>query len=787
MNDTPIGGISGAPGTPRHHDSARLHVAGTACFIDDMPEPPGLLHCKLVVSPHAHARILGIDAAAALARPGVAVVLNAADIPGVNDIGPILKNEPCLAEGIAEYAGQAIAIVAAESLAAARQAAKRVAVDYAELPALLTIEEALAAGSYVAAPQIMQRGDPTGALAAAPHRLTGRLSTGGQDHFYLEGQVSLAIPREDGGMLVYSSTQHPTEVQHGVSHLLNLPNAAVTVEVRRMGGAFGGKESQATQIAGMAALVAARTGRPAKLRLARDDDMIVTGKRHDFLLDWEIGFDAEGRILALDMRLASRAGNVADLSPAVLNRALCHVDNVYFLPHARLRGYACKTNTVSNTAFRGFGGPQGMIGTEVMIEQIARHLRLPIATVRERNYYGPPPRATTPYGQAVKDNIIAPLEAKLTASAALAERRAAIDAFNRTSPVIRKGLATFAVKFGISFNIPTLNQAGALMHVYTDGSVHLNHGGTEMGQGLFVKVAQVVADVFQIDIERIQVSATATDKVPNTSATAASSGSDLNGMAAYNAAIEIRSRMALVAAAELGVSIDRIVFSRNRVHGGGRSMSFAELAKLAWSQRVSLSATGFYRTPDLSWDPATLQGRPFYYFAYGIAASEVAIDCLTGEYRVLRTDIVHDCGCSLNQAIDRGQIEGGFVQGMGWLTMEELWWDETGHLRTHAPSTYKIPGSRDVPVDFRVHILEDSPNAEPTIFRSKAVGEPPLMLAISVWLALRDAVASLSDRRFPAHLDAPATPERVLAAVTDMRERAAALIAPAQATEPIPV
>jgi xanthine dehydrogenase large subunit len=785
MSDIPTSRISGAPGTPRHHDSAGLHVAGTARFIDDMPEPPALLHCELVVSPHAHARILNIDAAAALALPGVAVVLSARDIPGVNDIAPILKNEPCLAHVTAEYAGQAVAVVAAESLAVARQAAKRVAVEYEPLPPVLTIEEALAAESYVSPPQLMQRGDAAAALAAAPHRLKGRLSTGGQDHFYLEGQVALAIPREDGGILVYSSTQHPTEVQHGVSHLLNLPHAAVTVEVRRMGGAFGGKESQATQIAGMAALVAAQTGRPTKLRLARDDDMIVTGKRHDFLIDWEVGFDAEGRILGLDMRLAARAGNVADLSPAVLNRALCHVDNVYFLPHVRLRGYACKTNTVSNTAFRGFGGPQGMIGTEAMIEEIARHLRLPIETVRGRNHYGPPPRATTPYGQVVEDNIIAPLQAKLAASAELADRRASIDAFNRTSPVIRKGLATFAVKFGISFNVPTLNQAGALVHVYTDGSVHLNHGGTEMGQGLFVKVAQIVADVFQIDIERIQISATATDKVPNTSATAASSGSDLNGMAAYNAATEIRARMAAIAATSFAVPPETVVFSQNRVHGGGRSMSFAELAKLAWSQRVSLSATGFYRTPKLSWNAKTMQGRPFYYFAYGVAASEVAIDCLTGEYRVLRTDIVHDCGRSLNPAIDCGQIEGGFVQGMGWLTMEELWWDAEGRLCTHAPSTYKIPGSRDVPADFRVHILEDSPNPEPTIFRSKAVGEPPLMLAISVWLALRDAVASLSDHRLFVHLDTPATPERVLAAITDMRARAAAPVVPAEAAEPV--
>ena len=773
MNDALILGIAGAPGTAQHHDSASLHVTGRAQFIDDIAEPPGLLHCKLVTSPHAHARIIGIDSTAALAVPGVAAVLTADDFPGANDIAPILKGEPCLAADVVDYAGQAVAIVAAETLAAAREAAKHVAVQYQPLAPVLSIEAALAAESYVAPPQIIVRGDADAALAAAPHRLKGWLRTGGQDHFYLEGQIATAMLRDDGGMHVLSSTQHPTEVQHGVSHVLNLPFAAVTVEVRRMGGAFGGKESQATQIAAMAALVAARTGRPAKLRLARDDDMIVTGKRHDFLINWDVGFDGEGRILGLDMRLAARAGNVADLSPAVMTRALCHVDNVYFLPAVRLRGYACKTNTVSNTAFRGFGGPQGMIGTEAMIEQIARHLALPVETVRARNYYGAPPRATTPYGQEVEDNIIPLLSAKLEASAQLAERRAAIDRFNRASPVIRKGLATFAVKFGISFNIPTLNQAGALVHVYTDGSVHLNHGGTEMGQGLFVKVAQVVADVFQIDLGHVRVSATTTDKVPNTSATAASSGSDLNGMAAYNAAIDIRARMATVAAAQFGVPIESVTFSANRVYAGNRSLSFAELAKLAWQQRVSLSATGFYRTPNLSWDAKTMRGRPFYYFAYGIAASEVAIDTLTGEYRVLRTDIVHDCGRSLNPAVDRGQIEGGFVQGMGWLTMEELWWDAEGRLRTHAPSTYKIPGSRDIPADFRVHILEDSPNPEPTIFRSKAVGEPPLMLAISVWLALRDAVASLGDNRFPVALDAPATPERVLAAAADIRRHAA--------------
>ena len=785
MTDQPQGGIAGGAGAAVHHDSATLHVTGRARFIDDLPEPPGLLHAALVISPHAHARILGIDASAALALPGVAAVMSAADIPGVNDVAPTFKDEPCLAEGTADYAGHAIAAVAADSLAIARQAVKRVKVGYEKLHPILSIEEALEAKSYLCPVQLLTRGDPDTKIAVAPHRLRGRLETGGQDHFYLEGQIAMALPRDDGSMLVLSSTQHPTEVQHGVAHLLGLPFAAVTVEVRRMGGAFGGKESQATHIAGIAALLAWRTGRPVKLRLPRDDDMLVTGKRHDFLIDWEVGFDETGRIHGLDMRLATRGGNVADLTAAVLTRAVCHVDNCCYLADVRISGFPCRTNTVSNTAFRGFGGPQGMIAGEAMLEQIARHVGLPLDQVRAVNFYGAAPRDTTPYGQTVEDNIIEPLLAKLAVDADLAERRAAIDGFNATSPVIKKGLAVFPLKFGISFNMPTLNQGGALVHVYTDGSVHLNHGGTEMGQGLFVKVAQVVADVFQIPLDRIQISATSTDKVPNTSATAASAGSDLNGMAAHEAATTIKRRMAEVAAPELGVAPDAVTFAGGRVGGGEKSLSFAEVAKLAWLKRVSLSATGFYRTPKIHWDQARMTGHPFFYFAYGAAAAEVAIDTLTGEYRVLRTDIIHDCGRSLNPAIDRGQIEGGFVQGMGWLTTEELWWDQDGRLRTHAPSTYKIPGSRDVPADFRVHILSDAPNREPTIFRSKAVGEPPLMLGISVWLALRDAVASLAGHRLTVSLDAPATPERVLAAVDDIKARLAAL--PAHQRELAPV
>ena len=637
------------------------------------------------------------------------------------------------------------------------------------MPAVLTIEEAIARDSFVSPPQQMVRGDVDAALASAAHRLSGELRCGGQDHFYLEGQIALATPGDAGDMQVWSSTQHPTEVQHGVAHLLGLPFNAVTVEVRRMGGAFGGKESQATIIAGIAAVLAWKSRRPVKLRLPRDDDMRATGKRHPFLIRYDAGFDGEGRILALDLTLAADGGNVADHTPAVLTRALCHADNCYFLPTLRFRGLPCKTNTVSNTAFRGYGGPQGMLAIETVIDVIARKLRLPVDVVRRRNFYGVGRNDLTPYGMTVEDNIIERVVDELGRAVNLAAWRRDIANFNRHSPVLRKGLATMPIKFGISFNRPALNQAGALVHVYTDGSVVLNHGGTEMGQGLFVKVAQVVAETFAIDLDQIRVSATSTAKVPNTSATAASSGSDLNGMAALHACEQIKQRMTEVAAQHFAVPAGEIIFSSNRIYAGNRSVSFAELAAMSYEKRVSLSAAGFYRTPKIHWDFASNSGRPFYYFVYGAAAAEVAIDALTGESRVLRVELIQDCGRSLNPAIDLGQIEGAFVQGMGWLTTEELWWDSDGRLRTHGPSTYKIPGSRDVPPIFNARLLEDAPNKEATIFRSKAIGEPPLMLAIAVWLAIRDAIASLADYRRAPRLDAPATPERVLAAIDELR------------------
>jgi xanthine dehydrogenase large subunit len=753
------------------HDSAVGHVTGAARYLDDVPTVPGTLEASLVLSPHAHARICRIDLSRALAAPGVVAAVTAADIPGKNDIAPIRSDEPALAAGVVEYEGQPVAAIAADTFDQARAAARLVEIVYEPLPAVLSVEEAMARESFVSPPQTMVRGEVEPALAGSPQRLSGELRCGGQDHFYLEGQIALAVPGEDADMEIWSSTQHPTEVQHGVAHLLGLPFNAVTVEVRRMGGAFGGKESQATIIAGIAAVLAFKARRPVKLRLPRDDDMRATGKRHPFLIRYDVGFDGEGRIHALDLTLAADGGSVADHTPAVLTRALCHADNCYFLPNVRFRGLPCKTNTVSNTAFRGYGGPQGMLAIETVIEAVARQLGLPVHTVRRRNFYGIGRNDVTPYGMTVEDNIIERVVDELDRAVGLAAWRRDVANFNRQSPVVKKGLATMPIKFGISFNRPALNQAGALVHVYTDGSVVLNHGGTEMGQGLFIKVAQVVAEVFAIDLDHVRVSATSTAKVPNTSATAASSGSDLNGMAALHAAEQIKSRMTEVAAEHFAVPAQEIVFSSNRIYAGNRSLSFAELAALSWEKRVSLSAAGFYSTPKIHWDFATHTGRPFFYFVYGAAAAEVAIDTLTGESRVLRAELIQDCGRSLNPAIDLGQIEGAFVQGMGWLTTEELWWDAEGHLRTHGPSTYKIPGSRDVPPVFNARILSDAPNREATIFRSKAVGEPPLMLAISVWLAIRDAIASLADYRLAPQLDAPATPERVLAAIDDLRSR----------------
>jgi len=766
------------------HDSAAKHVSGRAIYIDDIPAPPGLLHLFAGKADRAHALIRRLDLARVREAPGVVAALTAADVPGVNDISPVGANDdPLFAEGEVQFHGQVLFVVAADSLDAARAAAGLAAVEYEDLPAILTIEQALAAKSFVLEPHVMRRGDVQAALAAAPHRLKGRIRMGGQDHFYLEGQVSLAIPQEDGDVLIHCSTQHPSEVQHGSARVLGRPDNAVTVEVRRMGGGFGGKETQAAQWAAIAALAAVKTGRAAKFRLERDDDMVMTGKRHAFLIDYDVGFDGSGRVLGIAFEQAAGCGYSADLSGPIADRAMFHADNGYYLENVTILSHRCKTHTASNTAFRGFGGPQGMVGIERVMDAIACHLGQDPLEVRKANLYGKDERNVTPYYQTVEDNILPEIFAGLEVSSGYAERRAAIRAYNAASPILKKGLALTPVKFGISFTNTPLNQAGALLHVYADGSVHLNHGGTEMGQGLFIKVAQVVAEELQVDLDRIKITATTTGKVPNTSATAASSGSDLNGMAAQAAAREIKRRLAAFASERYGVAPAEVQFLAGCVRVGGEEIAFPDLVKQAYLARVSLSATGFYATPKIHYDRDKAAGRPFYYFAYGAAVSEVLVDSLTGEYRVTRVDILHDVGHSLNPAIDLGQIEGGFIQGMGWLTSEELYWDEAGRLKTHAPSTYKIPTCGDRPEDFRIAIMPGNENREPTIFRSKAVGEPPLMLAISVFAALSDAIASTADYRLLPNLDAPATPERVLRAIEELCLRAVEPAARARAGE----
>ncbi len=745
------------------HDSARKHVSGTALYVDDLPEPTDLLHCYVGTSDVAHARVLSLDLTAVGKYPGVVRTMTADDIPGSNDVSPVHKHdEPVLADGLVQFAGQPIFAVLAETRTIARRAAQLAKIEYEELPAILDIETALKQQSFVLEPSVMQRGKSKQALEEAKNRLQGEIYTGGQDHFYLEGQVSMSLPMEDGDIHVLTSSQHPSEVQQLVANSLAKPFNAVTVEVRRMGGAFGGKETQAAQWAIITAVMASMTGRPVKLRLDRDDDMRSTGKRHDFLIRYDVGFDAEGRILGIEFTHASRCGISADLSGPIADRAMFHSDNAYYLPNVTITSYRCKTNTVSNTAFRGFGGPQGMVGMERVIDAIAHQLGKDPLEVRKTNLYGVNENNITPYRMKIKDNVLHDLIADLEESSRYVERRREIIEFNQNSPIIRKGIAFTPTKFGISFTTAFLNQAAALVHVYKDGSVHLNHGGTEMGQGLMIKIAQIVAEEFQIDLDRVKITATSTGKVPNTSATAASSGTDMNGMAARSAARKIKKRLRKFASQKFDVDKKKIQFINNHVQAGQFELSFADLAEQAWLNRIPLSATGFYRTPKIHYDPQKMQGRPFLYFAYGAAVSEVEIDSLTGESRITRVDILYDAGQSLNPAIDIGQIEGGFIQGAGWLTSEEIWWDDLGRLGTHAPSTYKIPTCGDMPEIFKVQIWDKGRNREKTIHRSKAVGEPPLMLAISVHSAINHAIAGKLNGETLPSLNTPATPEAIL-------------------------
>ncbi|WP_246867572.1 xanthine dehydrogenase molybdopterin binding subunit [Diaphorobacter sp. LR2014-1] len=758
-----------AMGQPHAHESARAQVAGSAHYIDDLPEVKGTFYAAPILSTVAHGRLESVDTQAALQLAGVHGVVLAQDIPGDPVLAAFAHDEPVFAQATVQHIGQVIGLVVADSVMQARRAARQVKLSITALPAILTVQDALAAESYVLPPVHVRRGDAAQALAQAPHRLQGRLEVGGQEHFYLEGQIAYALPQEQGQWLIHSSTQHPGEVQHWVAHALGIDSHAVRVECRRMGGGFGGKETQAGHLAVWAALAAHKFGRPVKLRLDRDDDFMVTGKRHPFAYEWDVGFDDAGRITGLKLMMAANCGFSADLSGPVADRAVFHCDNAYFLEHVEIASYRCKTHTQSHTAFRGFGGPQGVIAIETILGDIARALGRDALDVRLANLYGLHERNVTHYQMTVEDNILHDLLPQLEQSALYRQRQEAISTWNSANPVLKRGLGLTPVKFGISFTATLFNQAGALVHVYTDGSVQVNHGGTEMGQGLHTKVAQIVADELGVPLSRVLVTASDTAKVPNASATAASSGTDLNGRAAQFAARHVRDNLAAFVCGLDGCGAGAIRFAGGQVISPKRTRRWEDVVKEAYANRIQLWSDGFYRTPKIHYDKTTLTGRPFYYFAYGAACTEVAIDTHTGESRVLSVDILHDVGHSINPAIDLGQIEGGFVQGMGWLTTEQLVWNDEGRLATHAPSTYKIPATGDVPEHLRVQLWHQ-PNREDNVGGSKAVGEPPFMLAISVYEALRNAIAAArgdggGDARAPVQLTAPATAENVLRAL----------------------
>jgi xanthine dehydrogenase large subunit len=766
-NLLPVSGLQ--QGTDVIHESAHLHVTGGATFTDDMPELAGTLYAAIIKSPVAHGELIGdgIDREAILKAHGVVAVYTAKDIPGENNCGPIVHDDPFLAVGKVEFLGQAVAVVVAREMLYAREAAHTAKVLVKELKPILTIDEAMAAQSFVMPAKGITRGNASEAIANAPRRVKGSTETGQQEQFYMEGQITYAVPREDGQLTLYCSTQHPDGNQREAASALNLSTNDVEVICRRMGGGFGGKEGNASIFSQSAALAAFKLQRPVKLRVNRDDDMMITGKRHDFRIDYEVGYDDEGRILGADITLMSRCGYSIDYSGPVNDRACLHIDNCYYIPNLKLISHRCKTNTQSATAFRGFGGPQGMFGIETVIEEIANDIGKDPLDVRLLNIYkdpavsGNPATMVTQYGQTIADWVGDKVIDQVASQAKYRERRDSVNAFNKVNKRRKRGLALVPLKFGISFTATMLNQGGALLNIYMDGSVSCNHGGTEMGQGLNTKMAQVCADGLGIDITYVRVTGTDTQKVPNASATSASSGADINGAAIMNATAQMRARLAPVAANMLGCKDTEVSFANNMAHGGGKSVAWTAVAKQAWMDRVGLSVTGFYMTPEIKYDFATLTGHAFYYYCYGASVSEVEIDTRTGEYWIKAVDIVHDAGKSINPAIDKGQIEGGYVQGMGWLTMEECIWDKKGKFLTHGPSTYKIPVAGDIPEHFNVTLFDGS-NLKPTPFNSKAVGEPPLMLALSTFFALRDAVSASADHKTVVHMSAPATPEKIL-------------------------
>lgn len=757
------------------HDSADKQVSGEAVYVDDRLEFPNQLHVYCRLSTEAHAKIVSIDTKPCYEFDGVEIVITSKDVPGELDIGAVFPGDPLLADEVVEYYGQPIIAVAAKDMETARKAALAANVELEPLPAILDVKEALEKKHFVHESHVQQRGDVKTALDSATHVLQGDLHVGGQEHFYLETQASSVVPAEDGGVIVYTSTQNPTEIQKVVAEVLGVAMHKVVVDMRRMGGGFGGKETQANAPACIAAVIVSLTQKPTKIRLWRNDDMTMTGKRHPFYNQYKVGFNDDGVIHGADLTVSGDCGYSIDLSHSIVDRAMFHSDNAYYLGDSKVTGHRCKTNMASNTAYRGFGGPQGMMTIEHIMDEIAHYLGKDPLEIRKANYYAGEGRNVTHYYQTVEDNCILDITEELEKTSEYQKRRKEIAEFNANSPVLKKGIALTPVKFGISFTATFLNQAGALIHIYTDGSIHLNHGGTEMGQGLNTKVAQIVAQEFSVDIDQIQITATNTDKVPNTSPTAASSGTDLNGKAAQNAAMTIKARLVEFAANHYKVTPEEVVFNNGVVEVREQLIPFAEFVQQAYFNQVSLSSTGFYRTPKIYYDHENARGRPFYYFAYGASCSEVIVDTLTGEYKILRTDILHDVGASLNPAIDIGQIEGGFIQGVGWLTTEELVWNEKGRLMTNSPASYKIPAIADMPIDFRTHIVQNRSNPEDTVFNSKAVGEPPFMLGMSVWSALKDAVHAVAVEHAQAgenptvHLDTPATPERVLWAMEEAR------------------
>ena len=765
---------------PIPHDSATKHVSGKSVYVDDILVNSQLLIGRVVYSTVAHAKIKSIDVSGAKVLLGIHAVLTASDIPGHNQMGPVVHDEVCLADGEVYCIGQAIALIAAENNEIAIEAEKRITIEYETLEPILDLRKAIEKNSLLALPRTMQCGDADASMKIAPHVISGELETGAQEHWYLETQSCLCIPGEQKEMNVFSSTQHPSETQGIAAEVLGIPKNEVVVETRRMGGAFGGKETQANHTAAWTALLSHATNRPVKIQLFRDDDQKITGKRHRFLIRYEAGFDDSGKLLAVKFELNADAGCTTDLSMAILERAMLHADNGYFVPNMAVTGKAYRTNLPSNTAFRGFGGPQGMAGMETVIDRIARFLKKDSAEIRSLNFYGIGKNNITHYGQEVELNRLPLLFDQLTASSDYKKRRKDVNDFNSTNEFYKKGLALTPVKFGISFTTSFLNQAGALVNIYKDGTILVNHGGTEMGQGLNTKIQQIASAELGVSFDRIKVNATNTSKVPNTSATAASAGTDLNGMAVINAIEKLKKRIAILMAAEFSkqraekpTSAERILFENNSIVDTlhpDRKISFDEAMVLCHLNQVSLSATGFYKTPDIGWDKLKGRGRPFNYFSFGMAVSEVLVDVLTGSHQLLRTDILHDVGDSINPGIDLGQVEGGFIQGVGWCTTEEVKWDDNGNLLNHSPDTYKIPSVQDIPEDFRVKLLQNVPNPR-AVRKSKAVAEPPLMLAFSVWLAIKDAVSAVGNHEYEPLFSLPATNEVIALSIDDLKKQ----------------